>query len=70
VTSACRSCLASPCSNENHGPMCWELDAMSPPVLRRRVEAAIRRLINVEAWEHCRMVEEAERESLKRFKWA
>jgi hypothetical protein len=55
---------------ENHGPMCWELDAMSPPVLRRRVEAAIRRLINVEAWEHCRMVEEAERESLKRFKWA
>lgn len=55
---------------ENHGPMCWELDAMSPPVLRRRVEAAIRRLINLEAWEHCRVVEAAERESLKRFKWA
>jgi len=54
---------------ENYGDRCWELDAMNPNVLRQRVEAAIRSLIDMEAWEHCAKIEKAERESLKRFKW-
>ena len=43
---------------------------MNPNVLRDRVEKAITDLMDMEAWEHCAKVEKAERESLKRFKWA
>ena len=53
----------------NHGTRCWELDAMSPPVLRQRVRNAILAEINQAAWEHCAMIEAAERESLRKFKW-
>ncbi len=49
---------------ERYGPRCWELDAMSPPVLRARVEDAILALIEPEAWERCRQAQEVERESL------
>ena len=54
---------------KNYGIWCWELDAMNPNTLRDRVENAIRELMDMEAWEHCAKIEEAERESLKRFKW-
>jgi hypothetical protein len=54
----------------NYGQRCWELDALSPPVLRQRVREAIRDLVDTDAWEHCRRIEAAERESLQRFKWS
>ena len=46
---------------------CYELDAMSPPRLRARVEAEIRRHIDLPQWEHARRVEQAEVESMKEF---
>jgi hypothetical protein len=49
---------------ENYGHRCWELDALSPPVLRERVEQAIRRYIDWEAWERCAKAEAAEQRSL------
>lgn len=48
----------------HYGQRCWELDALSPIVLRERVEDAIRALIDWEAWERCGRAEAAERESL------
>jgi hypothetical protein len=53
----------------NYGDMCWELDSMSPPVLRERVREYVESWIEPEAWERCVLVEAAERESLARFKW-
>jgi hypothetical protein len=50
---------------ENHGGTCWELDAMSPNVLRGRLNDEIIERIDIEAWEHCQKVERAERESMQ-----
>jgi hypothetical protein len=50
---------------ENYGHRCWELDAMDPRDLRDRVEAEIVALIEPVAWERCRVVNEAEQESLR-----
>jgi hypothetical protein len=50
---------------ENYGEWCWELDAMDPNDLRSRVEDEIVAHIEPEAWERCRVVDEAERESLR-----
>jgi hypothetical protein len=41
------------------------LDAMDPNDLRSRVEEEIERHIEPEAWERCRVVDAAERESLR-----
>lgn len=49
---------------ENHGHRCWELDALSPPMLRERVDGAIRNLIDVDAWNHSLVIEQAELESM------
>jgi hypothetical protein len=46
---------------------CYELDAMPPPELRRRVEQRIRSRLNLALWEHARMIERAEMESLQAF---
>jgi hypothetical protein len=46
---------------------CYELDAMSPPDLRSRVEECIRTYIDEGKWEHARMVERAEVESMQVF---
>lgn len=47
------------------GPDCWELDAMSPVVLRQRVEQAIEELITDRAaWDRAETVREVERASL------
>jgi hypothetical protein len=43
---------------------CWELDALSPVVLRERVESCIRDNIDVEYWARCEVIERAEQESL------
>ena len=47
-----------------YGQRCWELDAMSPNVLRDRVEATIRDYIDWGTWERCAKVEDAERASI------
>lgn len=48
-----------------YGSRCWELDAMSPPVLRDLVGEHIRDYIDQEAWERCAKAEAAEQNSLK-----
>jgi hypothetical protein len=49
----------------NYGHRCWELDAMDPNDLRNCVEREIQRLIEPEAWRRCKIVNEAEQESLR-----
>jgi hypothetical protein len=49
----------------NHRTRCWELDAMDPNDLRDCVEAAIKELIEPEAWARCEIVNKAEQESLR-----
>ncbi len=49
---------------ENYGDRCWELDAMSPVVLRQRVDDAILELLDVAAWNRSIEVEAVERESM------
>ncbi|HZR88433.1 MAG TPA: hypothetical protein VFB02_16620 [Bradyrhizobium sp.] len=55
----------APWFRKNYGQLCWELDAMDPNDLRSRVEQEILRYIEPEAWERCRVVDAAERESLR-----
>lgn len=50
---------------ENYGRKCWELDALPPPELRRRVEEHILACLDNDRWEHARMVEKAETESMQ-----
>jgi len=52
---------------EYHGFTCWELDAMSPNVLRGRLEGEIIKRLDVDAWRHCQKTEAAERESMQVF---
>ncbi|MBI4264996.1 MAG: hypothetical protein HY657_11535 [Acidobacteria bacterium] len=49
---------------ERHGSRCWELDALSPVVLRERVEQAIVERLDLAAWKRAEVVEHAERDSL------
>jgi len=49
---------------QQYGPRCWELDALNPVTLRREVETAIRRRLDVAAWQRAERTEAAERESL------
>ena len=49
---------------DRYGADCWELDALSPVVLRDRVAAAIDGAIDHDAWDRAEVVERAERESL------
>ena len=48
----------------HYGLTCWELDALSPVVLRARVEQAIRAQIDFSAWDRAEITEKAEVESL------
>jgi len=50
---------------ENFGNHCWELDALDPNELRDRVREEILKHIEPTAWERCKAVEEAERNSLR-----
>ena len=47
-----------------YGVRCWELDALPPPILRQRVESEIVALLDPDTWEHSRMIERAEIESM------
>lgn len=54
-----------------YGDKCWELDALSPVILRERVDAKILSMLDVDAWNHCIDIEAVERESMADFlsKW-
>lgn len=52
---------------DRYGGKCWELDALSPVLLRKRADAAIRSLIDLDRWDHAIRVEVAERESMATF---
>jgi hypothetical protein len=47
-----------------YGQRCFELDALDPNELRERVERRIRAEIDVDAWNRCKIVEQAEHQSL------
>lgn len=49
---------------EGYGDTCWELDALEPTVLRRRLEEEILGVLDLEKWERYIRVEEAERASI------
>lgn len=61
----------APWFRKTYGQLCWELDAMDPNDLRTRVENEINKHIEPVAWERCRVVDAAERESMGKFlsKW-
>jgi hypothetical protein len=50
---------------EHHGDDCWELDALSPALLRERAETAIKQTIYWPAWELAAKVEALEQESMR-----
>jgi len=52
---------------ERFGSRCWELDALSPPVLRERVKSAIVSRIDRDAWNHSARIEAVELESMRTF---
>ena len=43
----------------------WELDALSPVTLRRRVETAVQQRIDMKSWERCVRAQAAEEKSLR-----
>lgn len=55
----------APWFRKNYRQLCWELDAMDPNALRSRVEDEINKHIEPEAWERCRIIDDAERASLR-----
>jgi len=55
----------APWFRKTYGQLCWELDAMDPNDLRSRVEDEINEHIEPEAWERCRVIDAAERESMQ-----
>lgn len=52
---------------KNYGTRCWELDALSPTILRERVEQAIRAHIDHALWRRADEIEAAERASLDAY---
>lgn len=51
----------------HYGGRCWELDAMSPNLLRERVRDNILGYIDMEVWERATEVEQSEVESMRLF---
>ena len=49
---------------ENYGTKCRELDALSPVILRERIDYEIRGRLDAEAWERAIEIEAAELESM------
>ena len=52
---------------DNFGDTCWELDALSPVVLRDRVEDSIFCELDLEAWQQARKIESVEKRSMEQF---
>lgn len=53
--------------SDRYGYDCWELDALDPNELRRRVDEQIRTSINLPLWERSAVAEQAEKESMEEF---
>ena len=51
----------------NYGATCWELDALSPNVLRARIEGAIRSRLDLDAWERAEQIESAQRATTAQY---
>lgn len=49
---------------KRYGRRCWEVDALSPVILRERVEAEILARLDIDAWNHAVKIERAEIESM------
>lgn len=49
---------------DRYGEKCWELDALSPVILRERVDHAIRSYLDIDTWNHSIKIEAAERASM------
>ncbi len=47
------------------GERCWEVDALSPPVLRDRLDEAIADMLDLDAWNHAIRIEQAEVDSMQ-----
>lgn len=52
---------------KQYGTRCWELDALSPAILRNRVEVAIKEYIDNDIWLRADEIEAVERESLNAY---
>jgi len=52
---------------KKYGPLCWELDALDPNDLRGRVRESIEIWIDHAAWDHAKMIEAAQRESMESY---
>ena len=52
---------------DNFGSKCWELDAMSPVMLRDRVEKSILSKLDQELWDRAIEIESVEKLSMERF---
>lgn len=50
---------------ERFGQRCWEVDALSPPVLRDRLDHAIEAVLDLDIWNHAVRIEQAERDSMQ-----
>jgi hypothetical protein len=48
-----------------YGKRCWEVDALSPVVLRQRMEDAITNMLDMDVWEHAVSIEKVERASME-----
>jgi hypothetical protein len=57
---------------ERYGHSCWELDALSPNILRDRVKAAVASRIEPKSWKRYDLCEQAEQKSLTEVldKWS
>jgi len=52
---------------DNFGDTCWELDALSPVVLRERVEQSILLELDIETWNRATDIEFVEKRSMEQF---
>lgn len=50
---------------KKYGQRCWEVDALSPPVLRDRLDQAISDTLDLDAWNHAVLIEQAEVDSMQ-----
>lgn len=52
---------------EHYGTRCWEVDALSPVLLRERLEQTLMAVIEWQSWQRYAKVEQAEKHSLTTF---
>lgn len=50
-----------------YGSKCWELDAMSPAILRARLESAVLAMMDIDTWNRALMTERAEINALNQY---